>query len=187
MLVGLRDAIWEVEDAMIHAVRKGKLNKCFLWEYLFHFPSERFIHSVVIVRIKETPILKVISQSMRLFIGESDITVSGHEDKRIGEDVIAHYVNIIIVEIYVDVRVSFHEFQQRRFFEGIVVPIAAAVVFQARDPERARFLRNSVPRQSKTQNRNCKRNPNYFHCIESKKAVGEIQDKRESAVGSVLV
>ena len=55
----------------------------------------------------------------------------GHEKERIREEFVAGQVHELVFRVYVDVCVLLDEFQQVRFLGRAVIPVSAAIIFQA--------------------------------------------------------
>src|ERR1051325_7626652 len=141
VLVGLGRAVRKLVLAVIESKGIGKLHELLLGEHLLDLAPEGLIHAVVVVRINEAAVLQTGPQPLDLEVGERDVPMPGRENERIGEEPVIRNFDELVGGFHIDQGMLPDERQQVHFLLLVVVPIAAARIFQARDFEGAGKLR----------------------------------------------
>ena len=59
MFVRLGDTVWEIEMAAVQPVTEWQLDEILVREQSLHFPSECFIHSVIVICVQKSPVHEV--------------------------------------------------------------------------------------------------------------------------------
>ena len=137
VFVCLWDAIREVEMTAVQPVRERKLRQLLVGKHFFDLAAKGLIHAVIIIRVQESAVHQVRSQSLDLIVGECDIAVTSHEEKRIGKEFLTRDVDELISRCGIDGSVGPNEFQEIDLLGLIIVPVPAAAVLEPGDAELA--------------------------------------------------
>jgi hypothetical protein len=127
----------EVEFLVVDGVCERQLQEFQLGEDTLHHGPDEGVHAVVVADVEEATGDEVVAQVLRLLLGEDHVAMAGHVNERVGEQIrAAHFHDGHLgVDGRAQLRVAeFHEVGQRG---GVTVPIAAAVVLQHGQLERA--------------------------------------------------
>ena len=130
MLVNLGNAVGEIVFLVVNGMREGNLHKVQFRKNFLHRWSHIWIQPVIIIDEKESAANEIGAYVGCLIRSKGEIAMPGHVNKRVVEEIrtAGLYRGMIKVEVGSEILVT--ELSQVLERVHIIVPIAAAFVFQ---------------------------------------------------------
>src|SRR6185437_6563770 len=138
VLVDLRDALGEIVDDVVDRMRERYVDQRAVGKDAFDLAAKRRVETVVVVGVQESAPLEILAQARDLGVAEMDVAVTREMDERIVPQLVVHQrdarLGLVDLERGSLANCGEQVWEARR----IRVPVAAAVVLQARDREHRR-------------------------------------------------